>query len=83
MKIGLEMALQRIRVYAFAVQGWTKKELADRADVSENTLRHIHDSDWNTSLDTIRRLESVIPEDWEFEEVPKMFNPPRKENTNA
>lgn len=77
-KINIEAAIQRIRIYAFAVRGWTKKELAQRASVAENTLRHIHDPAWNATLDTVRALEAVIPADWDFEEVPVIFHPNSK-----
>lgn len=78
-EISIETAIQRIRVYAFGVRGWTKKEVARRAKVSENSLRHIHEKNWDVSLRTLRKLERVIPADWQFAEQPKLFSTQTKE----
>lgn len=82
MLVKIDHVVQRIRVYAFAVKGWTKKELASQAKISENSLRNIHDPKWNVSLDTLRDLESVIPDDFAFEQMPELFTKKDKKPTS-
>ena len=76
MNITINSVTQRLRIYAFAVRGWSKKELAEKADVAEICLRHIHDDNWNPTLETLRKLEKVIPDDWGFEQTPILFTSP-------
>jgi len=83
MKIKSEMVIKQILIYAFAVQGWTKKELARQAGVSENVLRNIHDPEWNTTLDVLRKLEKIVPDEWAFENMPKVLTANQQENDNA
>ncbi len=74
MIINIENAVQRIRVYVFAVRGWTKKDLAREANISESSLRNIHSPNWNISLRTLRKIESVVPDNFAFQQSSENFN---------
>ena len=69
MKITIADLTKQLKIYAFAVQNWTKKELAERAKIAEICLRHIHEDDWNPTFETMRKLEKVIPDDWGFDSI--------------
>ncbi len=57
-------SIERIRAFARA-RNWTKSRLAREAGMIDTPLRDFHRDDWNPTADTIRRLETVIPEDFE------------------
>lgn len=69
----VDSAIQRIKIYAFAVAGMNRYQLAKAAKLSEGATRGIHHDDWNPTLETIRQLERVIPADWSFEKPPILF----------
>lgn len=54
----------RIRAYAVH-QGWTKSRLASEAGLPDTTLRHFDRGSWNPTLDTLRKLEAIIPRDFQ------------------
>ncbi len=60
----IRQSIERVRAFARA-QGWTKSRLAREAGMIDTTLRDFHRDDWNPTAETIRRLEAVIPEDFE------------------
>ena len=72
-KLSIDMLIQQLRVYAFAVQGWTKKELAERAGLHQNSMHDIFSDDWSPTIETLRKLEKVIPDDFSFESVPDFY----------
>ena len=55
--------IRRIRAYA-ASQGWKKSRLAVEAGMVDTTLRDFDKADWNPTLETVRRLEAIIPNDF-------------------
>jgi 3,4-dihydroxy 2-butanone 4-phosphate synthase/GTP cyclohydrolase II len=60
----IDQAVTRIRAFA-AAQGWRKSRLAKEAGMQDTTLRNFDDPDWNPTLETVRRLEALIPADFE------------------
>jgi DNA-binding XRE family transcriptional regulator len=60
----IEKVIYRIRVYAFGVAGMNRSQLAKAAGLSEMATRDIHKAEWNPTLNTIRALELVVPQDF-------------------
>ncbi len=60
----VDQAVTRIRAFA-AAKGWRKSRLAREAGMQDTTLRNFDDPDWNPTLDTVRRLEALIPGDFD------------------
>ena len=57
-------------VRAFAnSRGWKPSRFAKEAGLGVNTLSGMNREDWNPSADTLRRLESLIPEGWSASEA--------------
>lgn len=56
----LDSAIDRIRAYA-ETKGWRPSRLAREAELHANTLRDFDKAAWNPSLETLRKLESIIP----------------------
>lgn len=54
----------RLRAYAKA-QGWNKWEFARQAGLRDTVLRRFEEADWNPTVDTLRKLEALIPEGWQ------------------
>lgn len=71
----VDYAIQRIKIFAFAISGMNRHQLALKAGLTESATRHIHTDNWNPTLNTIRQLESVVPDDFAFEEMPEAFKP--------
>lgn len=44
---------------------WSKSRLAMEAGLSDTVLRYFDRSDWNPTVKTIKRIESVIPRDFD------------------
>jgi transcriptional regulator with XRE-family HTH domain len=42
----------------------TKKEIADLAGVHPNTVTKLEHHGWNPDLETIRKLERIVPKSW-------------------
>lgn len=55
--------ISRIRAYRSA-QNWSVLRLAKEAGLAESTIRNIDAPDWNPTLDTMNKLQKVVPEDW-------------------
>ena len=63
-------------VRAFKKDGMLSgRRLARMAGLSENTIRRIDDPEWSPEADTLRALESLVPEGF----APKTEDPPRAE----
>lgn len=60
MKTAIDGAIARIKAYA-AARGWSKSRLAKEAGLGDTTLRHFGRSGWNPTIETLRRLEAIIP----------------------
>jgi ribosome-binding protein aMBF1 (putative translation factor) len=48
-----------IRSY-MADEGLSRTALAERAQISESTIRHIDSDDWNPTVETLRKLETAM-----------------------
>jgi len=70
----IDGAIVRIKAYA-AARGWSKSRLAKEAGVGDTTLRHFGRPDWNPTIETLRRLEAIIPV--EFTPDEKRHDAPR------
>lgn len=56
--------IARLRAYA-AARGWNKWEFARQAGLRDTVLRHFDRPEWNPTVETLRRLEALIPEGWQ------------------
>lgn len=45
--------------------GWSKSKLASEAGMPESTLRHFNKPNWDPRSSTLRKLESVVPQDFD------------------
>ena len=63
----IDGAIARIRAFA-KMKGWKKSRLAAEAGLHDTTLRSFDSPGWNPTAETLRRLEAVVPRD--FEAVP-------------
>lgn len=64
MRSNIDQVIARIRAYA-ASQGWTKTRLAREAGMVGTTLRDFEKPHWSPTANTLRRLEAIIPPDFE------------------
>lgn len=60
--LSIDASIHRIRSY-LSRKGVTKDAVAKLAQVHPNTLRSVHEEDWNPRAATLRSLESVVPPD--------------------
>jgi len=60
----IDAVIERIRAYAKA-QGWPKSKLAKEAGLQDTTLRHFDRPGWSPNAATLRRLEIIIPPEFE------------------
>jgi ribosome-binding protein aMBF1 (putative translation factor) len=60
----IDRTIERIRAYRRA-RGWSILRFAKEADMGESTIRYMDRPDWSPTADTLRRLESVIPPEFE------------------
>lgn len=81
MSVSLNQAIKRIKLYAFAVAGLNRHQLAARAGLTEGATRNIHEENWNPELSTLLALEAIIPADWDFEETPIILTNPKAKGT--
>ncbi len=65
---GIEKTLNRARAFAIS-KGWRPARLAQEAGLHSNTLRDLHEPNWSPRADTLRKLESIIPLDFEPSEA--------------
>ena len=78
----VDYAIRRIKIFTFAVSGMNRSQLAKKAGLTESATRNIHNDTWNPTLQTIRMLESVVPDDFAFEEMPESFKNPTERKKN-
>ena len=64
MEATIDQSIARIRAYADA-HGWRKSRLAKEAGMQDTTLRGFDTSDWNPTVETLRKLEAIIPENFD------------------
>lgn len=58
-----EASLHRIREYA-RVFGISRTEIARRSRVWDGSLRRFWDDNFNPTLETLRRIEGIVPPDF-------------------
>lgn len=58
-----KVVLDRLRAYA-RVHGLTKTRFAEIAGLRDTVLRNFWEDDWSPNFATVRKLESVVPEDF-------------------
>lgn len=56
--------ISRCRAYAH-LRGWTSFEYARRAGLHPNTLRNYRDERWNPRVETLRKIASLVPPDFD------------------
>lgn len=56
-------AVDRVRSW-IAGSELPKAEIAAKADVDEKTVRQATGDDWNPTVNTLRKLERIVPPDW-------------------
>lgn len=61
-----DFAIARVRAYLKDF-GIAKSRLAKMADVPEGCTRQMFTKGWNPTTDTLRKLESVIPPDYQHD----------------
>ena len=66
--MSIEHTILRIRRYA-TEQQWSRTRLAREAGLPHNTLKAFDLQTWNPTADTLRKLESIIPADFQAVEL--------------
>lgn len=56
--------IARLRAWA-AAKGWTKSRFAAEAGVVDTTLRNFDAPTWNPTVETLEKLEAIVPRDWQ------------------
>lgn len=64
----IDSSITRIRAYRAAMT-WSVLRLATEAGLNESTIRRIDDPTWSPTADTLRKLEAIIPADFDPENV--------------
>src|SRR6266849_3426830 len=62
--MSVDVAIARIRAYAHQKR-WSKSRLAIEAGMTDTVLRRFDHRDWNPTVGTLRRLETLIPPEFE------------------
>lgn len=57
-------AVYRVRAWADA-NHWRKSKYARKAGIIDTTLRDFNEPDWNPTVETLLRLEALIPDGWQ------------------
>ena len=60
----IDRSIARVRAYA-AHTGWSRNKLATEAGLTESTIRNFGDPNWSPNAETLRKLEAIIPADFE------------------
>ncbi len=71
----LESAINRIKYYVFVEMGWSKNQLAQKADVPFNVVAKIHKEDWNPTLQRLKDIEKVVPSDFSLASLTGISTP--------
>lgn len=66
----IEAAIDRVRAFA-AAEGWSCHRLAKAAGLSWQTVANMQSQDWSPSYKTLRKLESLIPPDFQPGHTPE------------
>ncbi len=80
--MSVDVAIARIRAYAHQKR-WSKSRLAIEAGMTDTVLRRFDHRDWNPAVGTLRRLETLIPPEFEpyerevLEQAPERKTPSR------
>ncbi|WP_405054254.1 multiprotein-bridging factor 1 family protein [Telmatospirillum sp.] len=61
----IDQLIGRIRAYRIS-QGWSVSKLAKEASLNESTIRNLDSASWCPTVETLRKLERVIPQSFEF-----------------
>ena len=64
LRMSVDQAIERIRAFARANQ-IPKSRLALLAGMRDTVLRNFDKDSWNPTAETLRRLESLIPEEFQ------------------
>jgi ribosome-binding protein aMBF1 (putative translation factor) len=59
----IDQSIARIRAYRQA-KGWSILRLAKESGQGESTIRRLDDPDGSPNVETLRKLESIIPADF-------------------
>jgi hypothetical protein len=71
--MSVDVAIARIRAYAHQKR-WSKSRLAIEAGMTDTVLRRFDHRDWNPTVGTLRRLETLIPPEFEpYEQTSRQF----------
>lgn len=62
--MSIDLAIARIRAYR-RVMGWSVLKFATEAGMGESTIRKMDREDWSPTADTLRKLEAVVPPDFQ------------------
>lgn len=62
----INQSIDRIRSFRRA-KGWSILRYAKAAGMGESTIRRMDDPSWSPTAETLRRLESLIPDDFNKE----------------
>lgn len=60
----IDRSIERVRAYR-AAENLTKESFARAAGMGESVLRRLEKPDWNPTSNTLRRLEAIIPADFQ------------------
>jgi transcriptional regulator with XRE-family HTH domain len=59
----VDAVIARIRAF-MRQQNLNRTKMAERAGLTESSIRHIEEPDWNPTADTLRTLLAVVPGDF-------------------
>ena len=62
--VTIDLALERVRAFA-SHKGWAPSRFAVEAGLSNMALRGMHKPDWSPSAATLRKLEALIPAEFQ------------------
>jgi DNA-binding phage protein len=61
----ITQTISRVRAWLASAQKGSRAKIAEQAGVDEKTLRLAVGEGWNPTADTLRKLEAVVPPDWQ------------------
>lgn len=76
----VDQSIARVRAFA-AAKKWSRNKLATEAGVAESTIRSFGEPGWSPNAETLRRLEAIIPPDFEVPAEPA--EPPASSHDEA
>lgn len=78
----VDQAIARVRAYA-AHMRWSRNKLATEAGIAESTIRSFGEPDWSPNADTLRKLEAIIPAEFEVPVAPEESAEPEQPDAAA